>query len=277
MVFIGGAFADLDLEARADMVALSFNIQLAAIADPDGTWMAQDEGGVLGSFMGVQTNEDYLGLVPAAYHDPLPPWTTEQPYPKVFRKTFADLWCQETPLADLARLASRCIADGGAEAAEADLPAACRLCEELADARFRDGCSADDPDLDPAQDGICRALVDDPEAVEWLYLPLADGEQPADRIRGYCRGSARRGPLRPRAGGGSGRGPPHPGGAGSERVAGHPHRRAPSAWPSPWWARPSPSSPTRAPARSRSSTWAMASRWTGTPIPPPPTRGPRRA
>jgi DNA-binding beta-propeller fold protein YncE len=188
MAFIGG---DLDLEARADMVSLSFKIQLAAVTEPEGTWMARNDANLLGSFLGVQPNEAYLDLVPAAYHDPLPPWTTEQPYPKVFRKTHADLWCRETPLADLGELASRCITEGGGEAAEADLPAACRLCEELADARFRAGCSDSDPNLDPTHDGACRYLVDDPSEVEWLYLPLNDGQTPSQRIQGYCRGTHR--------------------------------------------------------------------------------------
>lgn len=180
----------LDVQARADLVGLAFTAHVAASVAPNVTSVATNTDGLLGTLMGVGANETFLGEIPASYHDPLPPYSVDRIHAQVFRKAHAPQWCTEVGLAEIGRLAARCADVPADEQAE---HGACGLCKELAIARFRDGCSASDPDLDPARDGICARIVEDPDAAELLYLPLDDmaGETPEQRVEAFCTGADR--------------------------------------------------------------------------------------
>lgn len=194
---LGDAIEALTLPLRADLVALSFRAHIAALADPNGTQVATNTGIFgLGSLLGVEPNEAFLGHIPASYHDTAPPWDFASPEVQVFREAHARTWCGELRLTGLSDLAGRCAdePDDGEVGHFGDDReyGPCGLCEALADMVFRDGCGPDDPALRTDGDGVCRYVADDPAAVDYLYLPLDHdaGETRDDRIQLFCHGSA---------------------------------------------------------------------------------------
>lgn len=172
-------------DLRRDLVRVAWRARIAAKASPDGTETARNGSPwPLGDVLGIHPNEAYVDHIPPTSADPVEPWAdggAGSALVRGFPLAHADQWCEDLDRADLDVLQARC-SDPSLSAAERE--AACGVCTEVGQWFLRDGC---DGWYDHDREPLCHALAADPDAVDYLYLKVGDGETATQAVAAWCQ------------------------------------------------------------------------------------------